>query len=65
MGFRDTDIDKLLIAALIADTADSAARRPSGRHVLAAEHTSRPRRPAPKPKRKRRFGLPGRRLPNA
>jgi hypothetical protein len=65
MGFRDTDIDKLLIAGLIADAADAAARRSSGRDALAAAHTGRRRRQAPKPTGKRRFALLRRRLPNA
>jgi hypothetical protein len=65
MGFRDTDIDKLLIAGLIADAADAAARQPPGRDALAAAHTSRPRPQAPKPTGKRRFALLRWRLPNA
>ena len=64
MGFRAIEMNKLLVAARIADAADAAARRQSGRDAADA-HTSRPRRQAPKPRGKRRFAPQRRRLPNA
>ena len=55
MSFRDTEIDKLLIAGLLADAAEGADRRPRGRGALAAAHTRRPRPQAPKHTGKRRL----------
>ena len=64
MGFRHTEMSRLLVAERIAASADAAARRPSGRDALAAAHT-KPRREPQQPAGRRRFPLLRRRLPNA
>ena len=65
MGYRDTDIDKLLIAGLIADAVDSSAPGPPDRHLLAAAQMSRRQPQAPAPRGKRRLARRRWRLPTA